>query len=248
MAAARHSTRRCGPALSTLTPLTTTPVRVVSVCQPVAGGMTTLPQITEPMPIYDALLLLATAEERATIIDAGPREWLDDRRTFCGGAEHDAAMAAFEAIKAILARVTMTGSGLRVTGIDPRMMPPCRVTLDRDTVRLGTLRWESKEGYISKLMLMFLHPIIHLGDLRIEPTNDRTETRAPVKMSQSPKLDDGERLDDTERLILMQQFIDQGMRPKTAARNAAVEKPYPHSTEDATVTRLCRKFRKRLIR
>jgi hypothetical protein len=43
----------------------------------------------------------------------------------------------------------------------------------------------------------------------------------------------------------MQAFIDQGETPKAAARKAVAKEPYAHSTEDSTVTRLCRKFSRR---
>lgn len=100
---------------------------------------------------------------------------------------------------------------------------------------------------MSKLLLAFLHPVIHIADLRIEPTGQPSAT-ALLEMSRSTRRPPGERIDDTSRLTLMQWFIDQGLAMKAAARRAAVADPYPHSAEDSTVTRLCRKFRLRATR
>jgi hypothetical protein len=98
---------------------------------------------------------------------------------------------------------------------------------------------------MSRLLLAFLHPVIHIGDLRIEPTGHASATVHLAEMSRSPRLPPGERIDDTLRLVLMQQYIDEGLTPKPAARKAVAAEPYPYATEDSSVTRLCRKFRHR---
>jgi hypothetical protein len=202
-----------------------------------------LPNIASPMPVYEAMLQLATAQERQMILAGGPRERLDNNRLFGPPPEHEAALMAFKAMKAILMRIT-SGTDLCVTGIDPRMMPPHREVLDPALVRYGILIWEGPDGCISKLLLAFMHPVVHVADLRIEPTGQAAVvTQAAI--SRSTRLVGGERINDTSRLLLMQRFIDEGDTPKAAARKAAVAVPYPHSTEQATVTRLCRKFHTR---
>jgi hypothetical protein len=200
-------------------------------------------QITAPTPVYEAMLALATDHEREVILAAGPREHLDSKRMFCRGEEHDAAIAAFGEMKSILRRVT-SGVELCVTGIDPRMMPPRRESLDPDLVHHGVLVWTGPGGCMSRLLLTFLFPIIHIADLRIEPTGQPAAEVRPA-MSRSRRLVGGERIDDSSRLSRMQRFIDEGDRPKTAARKAAIAEPHPHSTEEATTSRLSRKFRER---
>lgn len=100
--------------------------------------MTALLPITTPAPIYEAMLVLATATERQIILAAGPRELLDNSRTFGGDPDHRAAIAAFEAMTSILTRVT-SGTELCVTGIDPRAMPPRREPLEPFIVLHGLL-------------------------------------------------------------------------------------------------------------
>jgi hypothetical protein len=203
--------------------------------------MTALLPISAPMPIYEAMLALATASERQAILAGGPRELLDNDRMFGREADHDAAMSAFGAMKSILTRITAC-TDLCVTGIDPRAMPPRREPIDPSVVLYGLLMWEGPGGCMSKLLLAFLHPAVHIGDLRIEPTGQPSPTVQPV-MSRSTRLTQGERIDDTSRLALMQGFIiDQADTPNAAARKAAVSEPYRHSTEDSTVKRLVRKF------
>ena len=175
-------------------------------------AMTTLLPITTPTPVYEGMLALATTSEREIILAGGPRELLDDHRMFGYAADHDAAMAAFDAMKGILTRVT-SGTELCVTGIDPRMMPPRRERLDPGSSCTAFSCGKGRSGCMSRLLLAFLYPVIHIGDLRIEPTG-REPYRAPAKMSRSTRLKPGERIDDASRLILMQRFIDQGETPR----------------------------------
>ena len=91
-------------AASRLTTLADFQVRMAS-CQAIAAGtteVTTLLPITAPTPIYEAMLALATETERQIIIAGGPRELLDNNRMFGHEADHDAAMATFDAMKSIL--------------------------------------------------------------------------------------------------------------------------------------------------
>jgi hypothetical protein len=205
--------------------------------------MTALPPITAPTPIYEAMITLATVTERRIILAAGPREWLGTYRRFPGNLHHAATIAAYEAMASILTRVT-SGTELCVTGIDPRAIPPRREPLDPSLLLHGGLEWIGPEGRMSKLVIGYIQPPLHITDLRIEPTT-RASAPALPEMSRSTRLKQGERIDDTARLAFMQRFIDQGDTPNGAARKAAEAEPYPHSTEGSTVKRLTRKFKDR---
>jgi hypothetical protein len=126
------------------------------------------PPIINPIPIYEGLLALATEAERQVILASGPREWLDNNLVFGAPADHEAAAAAYDAIKAILSRIT-SGDQFCVTGIDPRGIPPTRTPLEPSLVLHGRLLWEGPGGCMSKLLVMFLEATLHIGDLRIEP-------------------------------------------------------------------------------
>src|ERR1019366_4611970 len=196
------------------------------------------------MPIYEGLLAAANASERDIILAAGPRQVLDDNLVFCNGPERDRAIAAADAIKSILNRIT-GGIELCVTGIDPRGIPPRREVLDPSLIQHGRLLWEGRDGFLSKLLLHYLNPVIHITDLRIEPTGHSAEPSQPV-MPRSASLLPLERIDDTSRLRRMQELIDQGNPPKTSARKALAEEPYPYAEEESSVTRLVRKFNERV--
>jgi hypothetical protein len=205
--------------------------------------VTVLSSILAPMPIYEGLLAVATATERQIIVAAGPRELLDNNRMFGSDPDYRAAIAAYDAMTGILTRIT-SATELCITGIDPRAMPPRREPLDPAIVLHGILLWEGPEGCMSKLLLAFLHPVIHIADLRIEPTERRAAALLPV-MSPPTRFSPTERIDDDTRLRRMQEHIDEGVRPKSAARRVAAEMPNPPTSEDSVAARLVRKFKQR---
>jgi hypothetical protein len=183
-----------------------------------------------------------TAPERDAIIKGGPREKLDHNCVFGTDDELTNAQAAYDAIKTILSRIG-ADSGLRITGIDSRSMPPKRESVDAEVVLTGRLMWEGTSGVQCKLQLEWASPTIYIINLRIEPVEQ--PSAAPLSMSPSARLSPGERIDDGARLHQMQEHIDNGLTPKAAARAAARAMPDPPTNEDSLTSRLARKFRQR---
>lgn len=203
-----------------------------------------MPPITSPLPIYEALLQLATPAERDAIVAGGPRKALDHNLVFGEEADHLAAQAAYKAIEQVIARVKEDRT-LRFTGLDARVTPPRREPIDGEVVLTGRLMWQGPNGVESVLQLEWTHPTVRLIDVRVEPIA-RPASDALPPMSPSARLSGAERIDDTERLRLMQRYIDaDGLTPKTAARRVAAEMPNPPTGEDSLAVRLVRKFRRR---
>jgi hypothetical protein len=197
--------------------------------------------ITHSVPIYEGLLALAAPEEREALIQSGVRQ---RPRTPIYESDEDTkrANAGYRTVRVILARAVNDGT-LRFTGIDPRATPPRRQNIEGEVVLTGRLRWSKRPGVESTLDLSWTNPSVVIVNLRIEPKEEsRAESQAP--MSPPKRLSPGERIDDSTRLHRMQEIIDEGNQPKTAARRAAVEMPSPHTSEDSLVTRLMRKFKK----
>ncbi len=203
-----------------------------------------MPSITSPLSLYEGLLTLATPSERAAIINAGPRENLDNNLFFGTDETVESAHAAYDAIKAIVSRVSGDRT-LRITGIDSRAMPPRREIVEAEVMLTGRLMWEGPSGVESKLQLEWTNPTGRIINLRVEPA-EQPAMNVPLSMSPPGRLAPGERIDDTERLRRMQEFIDTGLPPKTAARHVAVEMPSPPTGEASLTTRLVRKFKLRV--
>jgi hypothetical protein len=200
--------------------------------------------ITKPMPIYDALLALATADEREAIINGGPKEHLYHVLAFGSPKESDAASAAYAAIKAVLSRIG-ADPHLLIRGIDSRMMPPKREIVDAEVVLTGRLMFEG-DGIEGKVQLEWLNPPIYIVGLRIEPVEQ--PLAVPLVMKPSDRLPPGEVKDDTARLHRMQVELDNGLPPKAAARAAARAMPDPPTSEESLTSRLVRRFKKRQAR
>ncbi len=210
--------------------------------QPAVAAMSA---ITRPYPIYEGLLLLATPEERDAIIRAGARENIDHNRAFGVEPAYRAAEAAYACILAIITRLK-TEPTVRITGIDPRLMPPKRDTIEVEVVLTGRLMWEGRGGIDSRLLLEWSNPKVSIINLRIEHAEQLASTPL-LSMSSSSRLNANERKNDTERLHEMQRLIDSGLPPKTAARRISATMPDPPTSEDSLATRLVRKFNNRRV-
>ena len=203
-----------------------------------------MPPITSPLPIYEALLRLATPAERDAILAGGPRKALDNNLVFGDEADHLAAQAAYKAMGRVISRVKQDPT-LRFIGIDARVTPPRREPIEGEVVLTGRLMWQGPNGVESVLQLEWTHPTVRLIDVRVEPVV-QPSVDVPPSMAPSARLSGSERIDDTERLRRMQRYIDEeGLPPKTAARRVAAEMPSPPTGEDSLVVRLARKFKER---
>jgi hypothetical protein len=198
-------------------------------------------KVTRATALYDAVLMLATPSEQ-TIIRAGePREHLDMSRLGMGPTDADLASDAYAAIKGVIQRIG-ADPGLRITALDQRLGHAQRSPVEVEQVVRGRLTWSGPGGIDCTLRLEWASPAIVLASLMVEPVHKAPT--APIAMSRSSRLAAGERIDDMERLQRMQELIDEGRPPKTAARLAARELPHPRTTEESTTKRLTRKFAK----
>lgn len=199
-------------------------------------------KLPAPTPIYDALLTLATPSEREAIIEGGEAAWLSPNLRY--GNQRDRARRAYEAIGAIVERV-IDDVSLKVTGIDTRQIPARRAEIDSALLRSGHLRWVDNGTVDSQLQFDWGgDDLIKITALLVEPDVVATTTTNFI-MKRSPNLNGRERKDDTARLLRMQQMIDSGMQPGTAAARVAAELPVKGTSDDSLIRRLTRKFKQR---
>ncbi len=195
--------------------------------------------ITTRVPIYEGLLALATSSERADIVAGGPQEQLDNGR-WQGVPEAERAYAAINAVLARIAKCT----DLVMTGIYDGQLPVRREILD-PTCYVGTrLLWERPGGGEGILFLDNRSTRIRIDHIMIEPAAATAPSPTPIPTMAPPAtLQKGERVNDNERLRRMQELMDIGMLPTTAAKRVAADVPL--TSFEADVKRLMRKFKKR---
>ncbi|MCX7381595.1 MAG: hypothetical protein NT133_09315 [Alphaproteobacteria bacterium] len=144
-------------------------------------------ELTKAMPIYDAILVLATDEERAVILAAGPRWELYDNSAWADEPRYQAALAAYAMIKQVLIRI-VENPELRFTGTN-RLRELSRGPLDSEDVVSGRLLWLRPDGRNSELFLDWTNPTIRIDNLQIEPVEPVGGAGKAVRSAQrSPPL------------------------------------------------------------
>jgi hypothetical protein len=195
--------------------------------------------ITKAMPIYDAILALATDDERVEILAAGDRWELDDKSW---GSDMDQATRALAVIKEVLARASER-SDLRFTGIN-RALAMARGPVDAEDVVTGRLIWDRPDGRTSKLFLDSCTPTIRIDNLQVEPLSSVAIAAPPAIAKLPAEQLRRERIDDSARLAEMLKYYQLPMLRQQAAKRVVQNMPGCRTTqqEDTIVKRLMRKF------
>jgi hypothetical protein len=87
-------------------------------------------------PFYEGVLELANDEEREAICAGGQIQFLDEQKWHATKESQAVANKAFDAIRSILRRI-FENTGLQVTGIDTRKVPPTRDPVEPDLLLRG---------------------------------------------------------------------------------------------------------------